>query len=120
MHLTGQSAQSFAEQWIAAWNSHSLPAIMDLYAQEIHFFSPYIIKLGMNNDGMISDRGELEKYFAKALMVYPDLHFELHEVLAGAGSVILYYGSVNNRMAAEMMEFDDSGKINLVKAHYDR
>ncbi len=93
---------------------------MALYSENIRFYSPYIIKLGMNEEGMISDKGELERYFGKALGVYRDLHFELSEVLTGADSVILYYKSVSNRMAAEMMELDESGKISLVKAHYNR
>ncbi|OJV14475.1 MAG: DUF4440 domain-containing protein [Dyadobacter sp. 50-39] len=119
MHLTDESAQSFARQWIDAWNSHDLATIMDMYSDEIRFCSPYIIKLGMNAEGLITDKLELEKYFGKALGIYVDLHFELHEVLVGANSLILYYQSVNNRMAAELMELDDSGKIILVKAHYN-
>lgn len=119
MHLTEQSAQSFATQWIDAWNRHDLSAIMELYSKDIRFYSPYIIKLEMNAEGVITKKGELEAYFAKALGIYADLHFELHQVLTGAGSVILYYKSVGNRMAAEMMELDESGKISLVKAHYN-
>jgi ketosteroid isomerase-like protein len=119
MHLTDQLAQSFAKQWIEAWNSHDLTAIMALYSNDIRFYSPYIVKLGMNAEGVITEKDELEKYFGKALGIYTDLHFELHEVLIGADSVILYYKSVGNRMAAEMMELDESGKINLVKAHYN-
>ncbi|PSL24315.1 nuclear transport factor 2 family protein [Dyadobacter jiangsuensis] len=119
MHLTEQVAQSFAEQWIDAWNRHDLTAIMALYSNEIRFYSPYIIKLGMNEEGVITRKDELEKYFGKALSIYTDLHFELRQVLTGAGSVILYYKSVSDRMAAEMMELDESGKISLVKAHYN-
>lgn len=118
MHLTEQAAQSFATQWIDAWNRHDLTAIMELYSNDIRFYSPYIIKLGMNDQGVITRKDELEKYFGKALGIYTDLHFELREVLTGADSVILYYKSVSNRMAAEMMELDESGKISLVKAHY--
>ncbi|WP_426294603.1 nuclear transport factor 2 family protein [Dyadobacter endophyticus] len=120
MHLTEQSAQSFAEQWIDAWNHHDLTAIMRLYSEDIRFFSPYIIKLGMNADGVIADKQELENYFKKALDIYTDLHFELNDVLVGASSVILYYKSVSNRMAAELMELDEAGKISLVKAHYNQ
>jgi len=118
MHLTEQVAQSFAAQWIDAWNRHDLTAIMELYSDDIRFYSPYIIKLGMNEQGVITRKDELEGYFGKALGIYTDLHFELREVLTGADSVILYYKSVSNRMAAEMMELDESGQISLVKAHY--
>lgn len=92
---------------------------MALYSEDIRFYSPYIIKLEMNAEGMINRKADLEKYFGKALGIYADLHFELHQVLTGADSVILYYKSVNNRMAAELMQLDESGKISLVKAHYN-
>lgn len=117
--MTEQAAQSFAAQWIDAWNRHDLSAIMALYSNEIRFYSLYIIKLGMNEEGVITRKDELEKYFGKALGIYTDLHFELRQVLSGADSVILYYKSVSDRMAAEMMELDESGKISLVKAHYN-
>lgn len=120
MHLTDELAQSFARQWIDAWNSHDLSAIMDLYGEEIRFYSPYIVKLGINPEGVISDKQALGAYFAKALSVYDNLHFDLYEVLTGADSVILYYQSVSNRLAAEMMMFDHTGKISLVKAHYNQ
>ena len=42
-----------------------------------------------------------------------------NETLTGADSVVLYYTSVNNKKAAELMQFDQSGKINLVKTHYN-
>ncbi len=54
MHLTEQAAQSFATQWIDAWNRHDLTAIMELYSNDIRFYSPYIIKLGMNEQGVIT------------------------------------------------------------------
>lgn len=120
MNWTQDSAQSFARQWIDAWNSRDLTAIMRLYADDIVFQSPYIIKLGINEEGLIDSKSELETYFSKALSVYSDLHFELYEVLSGASSVILCYKSVNNRMAAELMQLDAEGKISLVKAHYNQ
>lgn len=112
-------ARSFAEEWIGAWNSHDLASIMQHYADDVDFSSPFIKRLGMNDEGFIHGRGTLEAYFAKALTAYPDLYFELHETLTGADSVVLYYTSVNNKKAAELMQFDNSGKIKWVKAHYN-
>ncbi|MCF0051961.1 nuclear transport factor 2 family protein [Dyadobacter sp. LJ53] len=119
MEITTITARSFAEEWIGAWNSHDLASVMQHYAADIEFYSPFIKRLEMNDEGFIHGRDVLETYFAKALAVYPDLHFELHETLTGANSVVLYYTSVNNKKAAELMQFDAFGKINLVKAHYN-
>lgn len=119
MDINPITARSFAEEWIGAWNSRDLADIMQHYANDVDFYSPFIKRLGMNDEGFIHGRDVLETYFAKALNVYPDLHFELHETLTGADSVVLYYTSVNNKKAAELMQFDAAGKINLVKAHYN-
>ncbi|MEO6283443.1 MAG: nuclear transport factor 2 family protein [Dyadobacter sp.] len=118
--MNEQIAQSFAQEWIAAWNSHDLARIMSHYSENIQFHSPYVIRLGMNEQGLISDKPTLEAYFKKALDVYEDLYFELHEILTGAGSLVLYYTSVNGRKAAEFMQLDETGKISLVKAHYNQ
>ncbi|GEP90453.1 hypothetical protein CTE07_20980 [Chitinophaga terrae (ex Kim and Jung 2007)] len=60
----------------------------------------------------------MRAYFAKGLAAYPDLHFELHQVLSGVRSVVLYYKSVNNKMSAEMMVLNDQGLVTEVRAHY--
>ncbi|TLV03095.1 nuclear transport factor 2 family protein [Dyadobacter luticola] len=119
MKITEEAAHSFAQEWIAAWNSHDLSAIMGHYSDNIQFYSPYIIRLGMNDDGLITDKPTLEAYFARGLNAYPDLHFDLNEILVGIDSVILYYTSVSNRKSGEFMQLDEEGKICLVKAHYN-
>ncbi len=70
--------------------------------------------------GTITGKANLKPYFEKGLVAYPDLRFELIEVLEGVDSATLYYRSVKNLMAAEVMFFDDKGKISRVVAHYDQ
>ena len=110
--------EEFSRQWIASWNSHDLDRIMDHYAESIDFTSPKIVKLFALEDGRIKDRSILREYFAKGLEAYPDLHFELYYVLEGVNSVVLYYRSVNNALAAEYMALNADGRIIEVKAHY--
>ncbi len=54
----------------------------------------------------------------KGLEAYPDLKFELYQVLTGINSITLYYKTVNDMLAAEVMEIDSDGKIARVIAHY--
>lgn len=54
----------------------------------------------------------------RALTVYPDLHFELYHVLEGVNSVVIYYKSVGDRLATEMMVLNEAGKVTEVRAHY--
>lgn len=39
----GQSrAETFAKEWLAAWNSHNLDSIMDHYSPNVEFTSPFV------------------------------------------------------------------------------
>lgn len=116
--LTQQQATDFAEEWLAAWNAHDVAAIIHHYADAIEFTSPFIVAMTGKPSGTITDKQELQDYFRNALEKYPDLHFELQTLLTGVKSVVLSYKSVNNLLAAEVMELNDEGKVTRVNAHY--
>ncbi|MDQ6481423.1 nuclear transport factor 2 family protein [Dyadobacter sp. LHD-138] len=82
------NAKEFSEEWISAWNSQEIDKIMKHYAEDIEFYSPVIQNLGVNQEGVLKNKTELRSYFEKALALYPDLFFDLHEVLSGTNSVI--------------------------------
>lgn len=113
------NAKEFSEEWVSDWNSQEIDKIMKHYAEDIEFYSPVIQNLGVNQEGVLRNKTELREYFQKALALYPDLFFDLHEVLSGTNSVILYYTSINNKKSAEFMQFDEAGKVNFVRAHYN-
>jgi len=117
--MTAEFVKQFALQWVAAWNAHNIPEIMEHYASELAFHSPIIKQMGFNEKGLITDKKDLQEYFSKALQKYPDLRFDLHEVCVGTNSLVLYYSSINNKKAAEVMEFDEDGKVCNVFAHYN-
>lgn len=108
----------FAQEWLNAWNRHDMEAIMAHYAEDIIFYSPIIQKINNDPKGCIHGKTALQAYFSKALVAYPELHFELYHILEGVNSVVLYYKSVGNRLSTEMMVLDDTGKVKEVRAHY--
>lgn len=116
--LTGKGRRSFAREWIEAWNTHDLERIMWHYAEEVAFTSPFVVKLFGDPSGTVRGKERLRAYFAKGLAAYPDLKFELLEVLAGVESLVVYYRSVKSMLAAEMMIINSQGKIQQVIAHY--
>jgi len=113
-----QSAQSLAEAWIDAWNRHDLDAILQHYATDVEFTSPFVPALSGDQSGTLRGRGQLAAYFQKGLQAYPDLHFDLMQVLTGIDSLLLYYRSVNGMLAGEMMMVNDQGLIQRVRVHY--
>jgi ketosteroid isomerase-like protein len=116
--ITEQQAQSFAEAWIQAWNTHDLDAIMEHYSHDVVFVSPFIVRLLNDPSGTIRGKEALRAYFQRGLETFPDLHFELRNVLVGVSSVTLLYRSVRNLLAAEVMELDEHGQATRVLAHY--
>lgn len=113
-------AEKFAKDWIQAWNSHDLEAILAHYSEKIIFISPFIQKLLGEEFGRLQGKEALRKYFAVGLESYPELHFELLEVFGGMNSVILRYQSVGGLEAAEYMVLGEGAQVLEVRAHYNR
>lgn len=114
--LTPQSAEAFAQDWIAAWNARDVGRVMEHYADTVHFRSPTAQNL--LQDGRIEGSYELKRYFAKALSLVDHLHFELLAVFMGHDSLTILYRNQNDRDAAETFLFDHDGKISVSIAAY--
>lgn len=107
-----------ATEWIASWNRHDLEAILGHYADDIEFTSPFVSKLTGVESGTLVGKPALREYFRKGLEAYPDLRFELTQVLVGVRSVTLLYRSVNGLDASEVVTLTDAGKIFRAVVHY--
>jgi len=116
--MNQEQAKQFVDQWIAAWNAHDLHAILNHYADEFEFYSPLIIQLNFNGSGCITNRKDLSDYFQAGLNAYPDLHFKLHNFFVGVNTLVIYYTSVNGRMATEVFQLDEAGKARNVFCNY--
>ena len=60
----------------------------------------------------------LRAYFKMGLDAYPNLRFDLEDVMWGLRSVVLYYANQRGTMTGEFMEIDHAGKISRVVANY--
>lgn len=116
--ISKEKAHNLAQDWIDAWNSHDIDRILSHYSDEIVFTSPFVVKLLGDNSGTIQSKVDLKSYFMKGLVAYPNLKFELYELLIGVNSITLYYKTVNEMLAAEVMEINSEAKIAKVIAHY--
>jgi len=111
-------AEKFAKAWIDSWNSHNLDDILSHYSEDIEITTPMIkMALGVDN-GSLKGKELVADYWRKALAKIPDLHFELYEVTLSVNSVALYYKSVMDKKAIEVMFFNEQGKVNKMYAHY--
>lgn len=113
------NAQTFAKKWVESWNTRDLDEILTHYSDDIVVTTPMIrIATGGEVDSL-HGKEAVTAYWKLALERIPDLHFELVEVTTGVDSVALYYKSVMNKMAIEVMFFNSENKVNRMYAFYN-
>jgi len=117
--ISGDQAQKFSQEWVDAWNSHDLERILSHYADDFQMTSPFIATMMNEPTGTLRGKEQVRAYWAQALERLPDLHFDLIEVLASVDSITIYYHAVLGKRAAEVLFFDDNGKVRRAVAHYN-
>src|ERR1700730_14471421 len=115
--LSESQARQFAHGWVQAWNSNDLDAIMSYYASEVVLTSPTAANLLNDPSGTVAGKAALRKYFERGLAAYPDLNFELLDVMRGISSVVLYYVNQKGTKTGEFMELDANQKVVRVVAN---
>ena len=116
--MTEDEARSFAADWIEAWNSHDLDRIMTHYAEDLVLVSPIAAQLLNDPAGMVRGKDSLREYFQKGLNAFPQLRFDLIEVMRGLSSIVLYYNNQKGTKSGEFMELNPQRKITRVVANY--
>jgi predicted ester cyclase len=117
--MTRDEAWNLANDWVAAWNAHDLDSIMTHYEDSIELTSPVAAQLLGMPSGKVAGKANLRAYFQQGLEAYPDLRFQLEDVLWGVNSVVLYYSNQKGTRTGEFMELSPIGKVARVVAHYN-
>jgi ketosteroid isomerase-like protein len=117
--LTADDARNLAHHWIRAWNAHDLDEIMSHYAQDVVLVSPVAAVILNDPSGTVRGKEALRAYFKRGLDVYPNLKFDLIDVMWGVSSLILYYTNQKAAKTGEFMEIDSHGKVVRVVANYN-
>lgn len=111
-------AEFFARDWIMAWNSHDLDAILEHYTEDFEMSSPYIVQIANEPSGTLRGKPAVAAYWATALARNPALRFEFLQVLTGVDSVTVYYRGMRG-LAAEVFFFNPEGLVYKACAHYE-
>jgi predicted ester cyclase len=117
--MMNDEARKLANDWVAAWNAHDLDLIMTHYEDAIELTSPAAAQLLGTPDGRVVGKPNLRAYFQRGLQAYPELRFQLEDVLWGINSVVLYYTNQKGTRTAEFMELSANGKVARVVANYN-
>lgn len=118
--LDAAAAHRFAEEWIQAWNHHDLERILAHYSEDVTLCSPVVTRILDIADGILRGRSAVRDYFTRGLQAFPDLHFELIDVLWGLETIVLYYRNQSGTRTAEVMQLDSGGKVCRMWANYSQ
>lgn len=100
-------AETFAREWVDAWNAHDLERIFLLYSDDFEMTSPLIVERMGVPSGTLKGKNAVRPYWSQGLASMPNLRFELRSVLMGVDSVAIVYRSVTQaKMVIELFEFD--------------
>ena len=91
---------------------------MSHYAPHIVLTSPVAASLLNDPAGVVSGKSALRSYFARGLEAYPNLAFELMDVMWGLHSIVLYYKNQKGTRTGEFMDLDADLKVIRVVANY--
>ncbi|MGC1461722.1 MAG: nuclear transport factor 2 family protein [Terracidiphilus sp.] len=118
--LQDSFAREFAQEWVDSWNSHDLERILTHYEDDVLLSSPVALKL-LNGDGTVRGKAALREYFLRGLQAYPDLQFDLIDILWGTETIVLcYVNNVRGTKTAEVLLLSPARKIRRVWANYNQ
>ena len=117
--ISKESAHSFAQQWVDAWNSHDMDQILSHYTDDFEMTTPFIVSLMNEPSGTLKGKDKVGSYWSNALKKFPELEFKLIDVLYGVNSITIYYHSILGKKAVEFFLFGPDGKVFKSMAHYD-
>ncbi|MEZ6028589.1 MAG: nuclear transport factor 2 family protein [Hyphomonadaceae bacterium] len=118
MPMGAVDAQSFAREWVKAWNDHDLEAILSHYTDDVEFHSPRIRTVAGRDADSIIGKAALHDYWGKALEQARDLYFAIDHVFTGSDAVTIVYTNHRQQSVAETFVFNDAGKVERSIAAY--
>ena len=116
--ITNDFARAFADEWIAAWNSHDLDRILSHYSDDFEMSSRLIVQRMNEPSGRLQGKAAIRTYWELGLKQSPPLRFSLLDVFAGPRSIVIRYRNQKENVVTEVFEFNDSGQVISSSAHY--
>lgn len=109
--------ESFAHDWLAAWNAHDLDRILAMYEPDFEFSSPVLAQRVPASGGRLRGHEAARAYWTPAFAPGVNLRFEPIAILTGVDSVVIHYRGLRGRLCAEFFQLGPNGKIARSHAH---
>ena len=119
--MTHGEAETFAREWIAAWNAKDVEGVLSHFAEDVRFTSPKAVQ--RVGTATVTGKDALAAYWNAAAATITSLRFTLDRVLLDAERrelVIVYDAEINGQRnrACEFLRFNDDGQAVEGEAMY--
>ncbi len=111
-------AETFAREWVSAWNDKDLDAILAHYAEDVVFHSPRIAIVLETQSPVIVGKAALRNYWSLSLDHAPDLFFAIESTLVSSDAIVILYTNHRGQSVAETFIFNSEGDVRESVAAY--
>ena len=98
--------QTFADDWVRAWNAHDVEAVLAHFHDDVDFTSPVAARVLPDSEGVVRGKDALRHYWTTALTMLPDLHFDVIGVYQGESTLVINYRNHRGELVNEVLTFD--------------
>ena len=98
--------QAFADDWVRAWNAHDVEAVLAHFHDDVEFTSPVAARVLPDSKGVVRGKDALRHYWATALTMLPNLHFDVIGVYQGESTLVINYRNHRGELVIEVLTFD--------------
>jgi hypothetical protein len=98
--------QTFADEWVRAWNAHDVEAVLAHFHDDVEFTSPVAARVLLESNGVVRGKDALRHYWTTALTTVPDLHFDVVGVYRGESTLVINYRNHRGELVNEVLTFD--------------
>jgi ketosteroid isomerase-like protein len=102
---------TYADEWVRAWNAHDIEAVLDHFSDDVVFTSPVAARVVPESRGVVRGKAALRDYWTTALSQQADLQFEVVGVYSGESTLVINYRNHRGQLVNEVLTFDGDGLV---------
>jgi ketosteroid isomerase-like protein len=99
-------AHRFTDEWLDAWNTHDIDAILSHFHDDVVFTSSLAQRIVDDSNGYVRGKDDLRKYWTEGLRRSDDLHFTLEGIYVGVDTLVINYRNQADRRVNEVLVFE--------------
>ena len=98
-------AVEFSKQWVEAWNTHDIEAVLAHFHDDVVFTSPVAAEVLPETAGVVRGKPALRQYWIQALQRIENLRFVIEDIYRGIDTIVIVYRNQDDVLVSEVLRF---------------